>query len=223
MKFGSTEATADSDIANMFADFFQNSYSTFTSTSNYSFNINRLNFLPQILLTEEEVLNGLKTLKNSISPGPDGVPANVLKLCAIELYIPLTKLFNYSLSLGYFPYFWRSSYIIPLHKTGSRCNIENYRGIAKLSAIPKLFEFLVSRRLTHFVAPIFSPCQHGFIRGRSTLTNLMELTCYVHNGFANKFQTDVIYTDFSKAFDTVVHSLLLHKLDLMGFPTLLLD
>ena len=46
---------------------------------------------------------------------------------------------------------------------------------------------------------------------------------YAHNGFINKFQTDIIYTDFSKAFDTVVHSLLIYKLDIMGFPTILLN
>ena len=61
------------------------------------------------------------------------------------------------------------------------------------------------------------------MKGRSTITNLLEFACHVHSGFVSKQQTDVIYTDFSKAFDTVVHKLLLLKLDLMGFPTSLLN
>jgi len=62
-----------------------------------------------------------------------------------------------------------------------------------------------------------SPCQHGFMKRRSTTTNLLELTVFVIQGFKNNLQTDVIYTDFSKAFDSVNHYLLIRKLDLLGF------
>lgn len=68
-----------------------------------------------------------------------------------------------------------------------------------------------------------SPYQHGFVKGRSTTTNLMELSCHVYKGFSIKCQTDIIYTDFSKAFDTVVHELLCYKLDRMGFPRVFLN
>jgi len=69
---------------------------------------------------------------------------------------------------------------------------------------------------------LISPCQHGFIKRRSTTTNLLELTSFVLDGFNKKLQTHVIYTDFSKAFDCVNHSLLLFKLDQLGFPNNLL-
>jgi len=65
---------------------------------------------------------------------------------------------------------------------------------------------------------LISPCQHGFVKGRSTTTNLLELTSFVIDGFNKKWQTDVIYTDFSKAFDSVNHFLLLFKLDKLAFP-----
>ena len=195
MKLGCRESGDHLEIANLFADFFQNTYSKPSSNhnDNYAYNISRLNYFPQIILSEEEFLNGLLSLKSSNSPGPDGVPAYILKSCAYELYLPLTTIFNYSLTSGYFPQVWRSSFIIPLHKADNRSVVENYRGIAKLSAIPKLFEFLVSRRLTHFVSSIISPYQHGFVKGRSTVTNLLELICYVHRGFSIKCQTDIIY------------------------------
>ena len=212
MKLGSKESSDNSEIANLFADFFQSSYTQNAYSGQYNFQIDKLNHFPRFCLTEDEVYSGLKALRSSFSPGPDGVPTYILKSCANELFLPLTKLFNYS-----------SSYVIPLHKSGNRCFIDNYRCIAKLSAIPKLFELLVSRRISHFIKSIISPFQHGFMKGRSTTSNLLEFVCHVHNGFANKQQTDVIYTDFSKAFDTVVHKLLLHKLNVMGFPSILLS
>jgi len=69
---------------------------------------------------------------------------------------------------------------------------------------------------------LISPCQHGFVQRRSSTTNLLELTSFVIDGFKKKMETDVIYTDFSKAFDSVNHSLLLFKLDQLGFPNNLL-
>jgi hypothetical protein len=59
--------------------------------------------------------------------------------------------------------------------------------------------------------------QHGFFKGRSFVTNLIELTSYVLNCMENGVQVDAIYTDFSKAFDMVSHRLLLRKLAKLGF------
>lgn len=218
MSFNGSESSNGADIAYMFASFFRNTYSQSISPPYYPYDISTVNGIPDFILSEEEVLVGLQTLRHSNSPGPDGVPSSILRLCANELYIPLTRLFNDSLLSGNFPSIWKSSFIIPIFKSGNRCCIENYRGIAKLSAIPKLFEKLVTNRLHHFVKSLVSPYQHGFIKGRSSTTNLLELTSYVFTAFREKCQVDVIYTDLSKAFDTVVHELLLHKLNVIGFP-----
>ena len=112
--------------------------------------------------------------------------------------------------------------MIPLHKSGSLINVSNYRGIAKLSAIPKLFEKLVTDIVSHHVSSILVPCQHGFRKGRSTVTNLVQFTTGIIDGFISGCQTDAIYTDFSKAFDKVNHDILLYKLDFMGFDNVLL-
>lgn len=92
-------------------------------------------------------------------------------------------------------------------------------GLLSLVQFPKLFERLVTQRITHFITSIFSPHQRGFVKGRSTLTNILELVCHVPTGFSNKLPTDIIYTDFSKAFDTVVRNLLIYKRDSMGFSS----
>jgi hypothetical protein len=58
--------------------------------------------------------------------------------------------------------------------------------------------------------------QHGFFKGRSTVTNLIEFTSYVLNCMENGIQVDAIYTNFSKAFDRVSHRLLLRRLAKKG-------
>lgn len=86
-----------------------------------------------------------------------------------------------------------------------------------MNAIPKLFEKILSDSLSHQIVSLLSPCQHGFCKSRSTTTNILELTTIVNYGFLKGVQTDVVYTDFSKAFDKVNHEMLLNKLSLMGF------
>jgi len=110
-----------------------------------------------------------------------------------------------------------------LLKKGNQSDISNYRGIAKLSSIPKLFEKIVTCQLQHHCRSIISHCQHGITRCRSTSTNLLEFTSLITRGFLTHYQTDVIYTDFSKAFDSVSHRILIYKLPLLGFPPYLLE
>ncbi|XP_075167479.1 uncharacterized protein LOC142239572 [Haematobia irritans] len=112
--------------------------------------------------------------------------------------------------------------IIEFPTSGNRFKVSNYRGIAKLSAIPKLLEKMVTEFITHQVSSALNECQHGFRKSRSTITNILELTTLVNDGFRMGKQTDVIYTDFSKAFDKVNHMLLLRKLQQLGFSSSLL-
>ena len=58
--------------------------------------------------------------------------------------------------------------------------------------------------------------QHGFVKGRSTLTNLLLFSDFIHEVFLDKQQVDSVYIDFSKAFDKVHHGLLLRKLQNAG-------
>ncbi|SPP90099.1 blast:Protein Wnt-5, partial [Drosophila guanche] len=150
---------------------------------------------------EGSLLHELQLVKPAFSPGPDGVTGCVLRYCAESLCGPLLKLFTLSIHSSR----RKESFIIPLHKKSSKSDAKNYRGISKLSDIPKMFEKILTPHLQHLCKSLISPAQHGFIR----IPNI-------------HLQTDVIYTDFSKTFDSVNHSLLAQKLDLLGFPPNLL-
>jgi hypothetical protein len=130
---------------------------------------------------------------------------------------PLLHIFNLLLSTGTFPSKWKDSFLIPIFKTGKRNDVGNYRGVAILSCFAKLFEVTVYDYIFFSVKSSIMSAQHGFFKGRSTVTNLIEFTSYVLNCMENGVQVDAIYTDFSKAFDKVSHRLLLRKLAKLGF------
>lgn len=218
MKYGGRESADDKEICNMFADFFATTYSDvqYDDTEAYPYQIRSHGLISLPTIDSSAIKNGLKKLKLSYSDGPDRIPSCILINCADTLTTPLTILFNTSIKYGYFPKFWKESYIIPLFKSGNKSQVTNYRGIAKLSAIPKLFEKCITDNFSHSISSLISPYQHGFRKRYSTSTNLLEFTSSIHRGFVLGKFTDTIYTDFSKAFDRVNHDLLLKKLDLMG-------
>lgn len=218
IKYNNQEYCDDISISETFLQFFASTYSTvdFDDNTVYPYVLPNV---PNVMVSSIDmstISSNLKKLKLTYNSGPDGIPNCILKYCADELTKPLHILFNWSLKLGYFPKLWKKSFIIPLHKSGSLSCVTNYRGIAKLSAIPKLFEKIVTDNFTFQVSSIISPFQHGFTKSRSTITNLIEFSSKVIEGFDRGFQTDVVYTDFSKAFDKVNHKLLILKLQLMG-------
>ena len=115
------------------------------------------------------------------------------------------------------PDLWKSSFIVPLHKSGNKSEISNYRGICKLSALPKLFEEVIVTQVSFNIEKYISPYQHGFLKGKSTTTNLLVFVAHVIEGFSNGLSTDTIYTDSKKAFDYVNHLLMVFKSRQFGF------
>ncbi|XP_059223259.1 uncharacterized protein LOC131997028 [Stomoxys calcitrans] len=203
LKFGAIEADDDLSISNMFADFFATTYSrkTYNKTNEPSQSFYGNSTISVPVTTSGTVQHYLRNMKCSYNPGPVGIPSNILKHCANSLSGVLSILFNESLRKQYFPPLWKNSFIIPLFKSGCKSEVTNYRGIAKLSAIPKLLEKIITDSQSHQVSSLLSRYQHGFRKSYSTETNVLELTTIVNEGFRNRLQTDVIYTDFSKAFD----------------------
>ena len=99
------------------------------------------------------------------------------------------------MKLAYFPEFRKCSDIPPLHKSGSKNDVENYRCIANLSSIHKLFKKIIASQLLFSLPQVIKPNQHGFVKGRAqfkpTFLNLrLKLMMLLEM---------VIYTDFCKS------------------------
>ena len=85
----------------------------------------------------------LETLRIGKASGPDCINNYVLKMCAVELSEPLSKLFNCSLSQAKVPIIWKEANVTPLFKKDGPSNYENYRPISLLSTIGKVLERVI--------------------------------------------------------------------------------
>jgi hypothetical protein len=165
-------------------------------------------------ITEEAIAKKLLKLKIDKSPGPDSLHPRVLKEISIEISSPLKHIFEISLQQGIIPEEWRTSNITAIYKKGKRVSMENYRPVSLTCILCKVQESLVRDHIMQYFLKngLFSKRQFGFIKGRSTVLQLLEIldrwTQYLEEGG----QVDVIYTDFEKAFDKVPHRRLISKL-----------
>lgn len=217
MSFGK-ETTSDSQgICELFSKFFG---SVFEHPSvnhlNPTININDCDLLSGLHIDEIQILNKIKHLDRNKGAGPDEIPPSFIITCASELSYPLWILFNKSLNAGTFPSRWKIAHIIPIYKSGDKSICDNYRPISILSTFSKLFESIIYDSIYAHVKNKLSDSQHGFIKNRSTLSNLLEYKNYICESFATGGQVDAVYTDFSKAFDKVNHALLIDKIGSYG-------
>lgn len=166
----------------------------------------------------EEVGETISMLKTRKGKGPHEISASVLQWNAATLLPHIQKIFNELLREGIIPYSWKTSYLQPVPKRGAVSDITNYRGIAISSCLPKMLDRLITDRLFRGLSAILPKTQHGFCNGRSTATNLMDVTQLIQEGFREGCQVEVVYFDISKAFDRLNHRILAVKLARIGLP-----
>ena len=174
--------------------------------------------LTDINFTEKDIEAACSELRASSAAGADGVPACLLKSCKKELSKPLHILWRSSLNNGVIPADLLLVLISPVHKGGSRGIAKNYRPVALTSHIVKVFERVIRRALVKHLEEnkLLPDGQHGFRALRSTLTQLLSYWDTILGELEDGNGVDVIYTDFSKAFDKVETGVLLHKLKESG-------
>ena len=202
-------------IANCFADYFETTY------SNDSIQMKNLNYshvldISSLEITIDEVFNCLNSLRKSSAPGIDGFPTIFYHSCNYIMTRVLWLIYNKSLSCGVFPSAWRALLVTPIFKGGDRMLTSNYRPICKQNVMAKIFESIIASKLTILSKNVIIKEQHGFATGRSTTTNLLVYHDFINTSIESGSPVDTIYTDFRKAFDSVSHSLLIDKLQILG-------
>lgn len=217
-RHGNRTSTDPGEQATMFAEFFNENFSSVSSIRQPLQITHNPNSPQNFLLDKYFVFDELMKIKTSTGAGPDGIHPLILRNCASVLFEPLTLIFNESLNSGIFPEVWKRYSVTPFFKKGARADIANYRCIAKLQTIAKFFEHCINVHLVNWISPKISDRQHGFMKKRSTTSNLMEFTHFTLNGLSVAKRVDVAYLDFSKAFDRVDHSILLQKLATFDIP-----
>jgi len=212
MQYNNQTASTSVDICNLFAEYFKSVYVDSQATGSATFTAGAGIDFSTLQISKKTVEDVLKSIDASKGPGPDQIPPCFVKMCFQSLSTPLTMIFNSSLKGGTFPEVWKTSTIIPIPKNDDRSKITNYRPIAILNTFGKVFEKIVAKHLSFDLKSVISPFQHGFVSGRSTTTNLINFTDFVTLTMDHGYQVDAVYTDFTKAFDKLDHSILIQKL-----------
>ena len=213
MHFNDKQASTSFDQAQLFNQFF---HSVFThSLCDFSpppdLLTNRVT-LSNIDISPMDVFQALNSLDPNKAPGIDSINPAFLKYCANSLTIPIHHLLTLSLRSKFLLQEWRTHRIVPVFKSGDRTSDTNYRPISLLCIISKVLEKIIYQHLFDFIYNQLSAHQFGFIPGHSCLQQLLLFTNALHHAKSTHCDADVIYLDYKKAFDSVVHNKLLYKL-----------
>ena len=180
--------------------------------------------LTDVLITEKMVVEMLENLKEDKTSGVDGIHPKFLKEVRHEIGAVLAGIFNESIMSGVVPRDWRDAIITPLFKKGNRWETCNYRPVSLTCIICKVLEKIVKWKIVEHLnsSGAIQTSQHGFIKGRSCLTNLLDFFKEVYNSLDENNSVDLVYLDFAKAFDKVPHKRLVKKLYAYGIQGRLL-
>ena len=211
-------------IANKLQEHFQSVFSSPCNMEDYKSQL--LHFKPKfplppnLYLSKSDIIKAIDKMKNTSSCPRQDIPTNIFKIYKNFLWIPLQKFWTKSFSTGQIPIAYKTQTTIPIHKKGPKTNIENWRPISITPNPIKIFEIILKPKLTNYLEmnKLLTENQHGFRQKRSCSTQLLSFTDYIFNNLTSGKEVDCIYLDYSKAFDKVDHSLLLHKLKLLAIP-----
>ena len=169
-------------------------------------------------MTEDKVKEKLLKLRADKAPGPDSVHPYILKTFADILCKPLANIYNLTLAEQTLPDIWKTGNISAIFKKGDKTLPQNYRPVQLTCIVCKILESIINDAiLLHLIVNNLEDLhQHGFTRGKSTVTNLIQALNVWTEALSHGFPVDVIYLDYEKAFDKVPHQRLLKELHRQG-------
>ena len=214
-----TTTTDDLEKAEILNNHFASMFTNEDTTNIPDFKIENENLLmEEITISVEKLTNHLSGLNAGKASGPDGINGRILKENA-HLLAPIFKqLFDKSLQEHTLPYQWKEANVVALFKKGKKKSPNNYRPVSLTAIVCKSMEKMIKDEMMKFLEEngLIHKDQHAFRGGRSCCTQLLEVMEVWTKWFDLGLPWDAIYTDFSKAFDSVPHERLLKKVEAYG-------
>lgn len=173
------------------------------------------------LTSTEELRSIIQQRPGKKSCGIDGISTFAIKHLSNQFFQFLVILFNHCIANSIFPAIWKTALIKPIPKIGRDSSIiSNYRPISQLSAISKIFEKVIEKRLRGHLNTLhlWDPFQFGFMPGRSTIHALATIQGQISSQLNNGFASILVLLDIKAAFDSVWHGALIHKMLVMNVP-----
>ncbi len=166
------------------------------------------------IIDVSEIKKAVKALKYNKAIGLDEVSNEMIK-CTIDVHSNLfTRFFNSILLMEAVPESWGHGYIVPLFKSGSVLEPNNYRGITISSCLSKVFISIMHERLYSFLQVNSIMCreQIGFIKKARTSDHLFVLKTIIDKLKKSNKRLYACFVDLKKAFDTIWREALFYKM-----------
>jgi hypothetical protein len=173
----------------------------------------------------DEILKIISRLKPKTSCGDDGLSLKILKVIKTPISKAMSVIINQSFKTGIFPTSLKLAKVIPLFKKLDPSMFDNYRPISLLPSLSKIIEKVVHKQIYEYFHQhkLFYQLQHGFRPLHSTETATVSFIDMILNHLDNDKLPFSIFIDLSKAFDTLNHHILLHKLNYYGIQEISLQ
>ena len=181
--------------------------------------------LSEVSITDDDILNAIKSVKVAAANGPDHVSNRLLKETIKSVLTPLKLIFKKSLETAVVPNSWKEAHIVPVFKTGDKQDKANYRPISLLSNIGKLLERIIFKKLYEYCEAngLLTWRNSGYKKLDSTVNQMIYISHNIYEALSKGQEVCFVSLDASAAFDRVWHDGLLHKLKNKGITGKLLD
>ena len=177
-------------------------------------NINSIFLNPTDEIEVKKIIENMK-IKNG---GVDKINPKTLKAISEHIADPLAHIINKCIEKSIWLDALKAAEVVPIYKSGKKLVVNNYRPISLISNIAKIFETVIYETIFDFIYKhkILSEKQFGFIKNKEIRDALSYITKRVYENLDKSKPIIVAFLDLAKAFDTVDHNILLHKLQAYG-------
>ena len=168
--------------------------------------------------TVDEVVTAIRGLKNGTAAGADGITSELLKVLCDESLMLLVMTFQQVWRDGKVPKEWVDAILVPLPKKGDLSDLNNWRGIALLSVLGKLFAKVLTQRLNALAERVLPESQCGFRAGRGSTDMVHALRMVMERYKEYNLPLYIIFIDLTKAYDSVPRAAMWKVLERYGVP-----